>query len=165
MGLRSQRVGDAFEQLILWSAHNDGRLTLVKQHPEVRFFRGGRAKVVAKAVPDFMGWVGDRALGVVFDAKSTENKRRLVAPRDRRHQFEFMRRVAEQHPWVMTFYLVEWRGSDPTEFEVFPVKADSRWPFVMEKGGGLFSVSSIGDVWQMLISKAGRESAWEVQDG
>jgi len=148
----SQAVGRSLEEWIRWSAWNDPNLTLVKQFPEVRFIHG-KPVVTAKGAPDYVGWVGDYALGVVFDAKSTQAKQVLYAPADRKHQFEFMQDAVRRHPRIVAFYLVEWRKFEV--FEVFPVSADSTWPFVMRRGEGVFSTSDLGEVWKYLRGRKG----------
>lgn len=162
MGRKEQSVGKSFEELIWWSAWHDWRVTLVKQYPEMQFVQG-RPIVTAKAAPDFLGWIGDRAAGIVFDAKSTGNKTTFYAPAKRRHQWGFMRDVAERHKGILTFYLVEWRRFE--EFEVFPVRVDSPWPFVMRRGQGVFSTHDLGEVWHYLLDVAeGRKEGWHERE-
>jgi hypothetical protein len=125
-------VGQNWEDTLAFQAERE-RIILVKQWPEVLFLGPGQYRVVSKAWVDYMGAMS--GIAFTMEAKATENKTKLKAPKDRMHQFFTMRGVSDRIP---AFYLVYWKVDETVE--VFLIEPDSPWPFWMKRGEGLTSI-------------------------
>jgi len=128
MGYKAQAVGRQWENVLEYQANRDG-VILVKQYPEVLFTGKGQAHIVSHAWVDYIGLY--RGRGFTLEAKSTSNKSRFKAPRDRMHQFHTLQQVSGDVP---AFYLVYWQEHGHVEVHLFG--QDTIWPHWMEYGEG-----------------------------
>ena len=120
---RNKARGTALEQDIICQADLAHDIVLIQQHPETKFYGGGRAKVVGHAWPDFVAISYGHPY--IFDAKSTNNKEAVSMPANRIHQFTYMKMAA--NAGATCFYLVYWQQDD--QHTAYVVNDKSEWPF------------------------------------
>lgn len=141
---RNQAVGKNFQNEIEQLAGYIPDVLLIPQWPQVQFFKGGKAKVIGEAEPDYHLFIG--RLPFIFDAKTTVSKD--FRP-DSKHQFEDLRLAASQG--IGAFYLVHWLNE--REIELFHVYETDLWPVSYRRGTGTFSVSAENSWFQELTER------------
>ena len=143
---RNQAVGKNFQDEIeMLGAYLPGVL-LVPQWPQVQFFKGGNAKVVGEAWPDYFLFYYRKPF--LFDAKATIEKDTYRPSKRFKHQFDRLVYAAGQG--IYAFYLVNWLTYQ--SIEVFQVTETDTWPFKAPFGTGALMTSQEGNWLEPVIA-------------
>lgn len=132
---RNQAIGANFEETILQLAEYTPGVMLIPQFPQVKFFRGGKAKIVGEAWPDYILLYFNRPF--ILDAKTTVETATFRPHKDQKHQFERLREAAGYR--IGAFYLVYWLTH--RVIEVHHVYENDLWPISFKYGAGQFRLS------------------------
>lgn len=142
---RNQAVGKNFEKEIEQLAGYTPGLLLVRQWPEVKFFKGGKSEVVDKGWPDYIAFYSRKHF--MFDAKTTGETKKFRPSKQQIDQFD--RLVIAAAYGIPAFYLVNWLENKI--IEVFRVYETDTWPVSYEKFTGSFWTPEEGNYLEPLF--------------
>lgn len=138
---RNQAVGKAFQETIETLAGYTPGVLLMPQWPQVQFFKGGKAKVVGEAWPDYLMFHYNRPF--MFDAKTTVEEKTYRPPTSEKHQFEKM--VLAASHGIAAFYLVNWLKAEIVE--IFMVHETDTWPVKYRFTNGAWASYTQDENW------------------
>ena len=138
-GWRNQAVGRIFQEEIEQLAGYLPGVLLIPQWPQVQFFRGGKAKIVGEAWPDYILYLYRKPY--LFDAKTTSEPKTYRPLFKSKHQFDRLQIAAGNG--LYAFYLVNWLTY--RSIEIFQVLETDIWPVKYPLGTGAFMTGQDGN--------------------